>query len=283
MIVGIVSALALSGVDLCPDDFSAKIEYQKQANSVTLDCYNAANTLYTDVCLAARAGAQCCIGNTDGEGSHCTTASEANCGGQSVWCDLSTPRDLGDGEVLAIVLGSVAVGLSLFGIMVSSEFRKMLVGLLYIFYLVTIIVAAALLLDEHFETPYKFQTDQDVDFRLDFVGIVLTVVGAAHLVIGTLEYVVSGSLKPRYVDGDETHLGNIVSDILIGVSFVLGIVVVASEKDELGYYPEDNDHCTKVDSGFYYCGTLYGVAAAGLVLSVLGNLFCIFNRFVGDN
>lgn len=286
MLVGIVSALALSGVDLCPDDFSAEIFYEKTTANVEIMCKNSANTMYTDVCLAARTGAQCCSDSSGVVTSDCSAAvaDKAACDaltGTNTWCDLSTAGKLTDGEILAIVLGSVVIGLVLFGIVVSDDYRKMGIGFLYVCYGVAIIIAATLLLDEHFATPYKFQTDQDVNFRLDFSGVVLTVVGAAHLVLGGIES--AGSLSTRYVDNGETRLGNIISDILIAVSFALGIAVLSLSKETIGYSPETNDDCTKIDGGFYYCGSVYGVAAAGLVTSLIGNLFCIFNRVVDNN
>lgn len=292
MISVVLGSLLLSA-NVCPEKYSDKVELVKGYSenggetypTKTLSCGSLESERTVDsaeygfieeICLAAHSGAQCCSFTTDV--STCIGYLKSDCPAASTWCEVDVARSLSDEEIAAIVIGSIAaVGLAVAVLMNSG----MGIMLLYIAYYIPLIVGFFLLYDPDLLTVYAPETQADANFRVVAVSTIVIVIAGLHLILGGVEagsksaMSVWEALRERY-----RVPVNIIADVLIAVSLVLASVGAGlGSADEPGLFPEDNNTCHRVARALYYCPMHgYGLAAASLWFSVVGNLFCIFGR-----
>jgi hypothetical protein len=292
MISVVLGSLLLSA-NVCPEKYSDEVELSKLYTEINGETYptkklscgslesdrNAAPPEYgyiEETCLAAHSGAQCCKFET--KESTCIGYLKSDCPTDSTWCEVDVARSLSDEEIAAIVIGSIAaVGLAV-AVLMNSGIGIML---LYIAYYIPLIVGFFLLYDPDLLTVYAPETQADANFRVVAVSTIVIVIAGLHLILGGLEagsksdMSLSEAIRARY-----RVPVNIVADVLIAVSLVLASVGAGlGSADEPGLFPEDNNTCHRVARALYYCPMHgYGLAAASLWFSVVGNLFCIFGR-----
>lgn len=301
----VVLAASALGFIPCPEKFSDQSFSRKTEKFSALNCANELdNTLLVDQFLAARSGAQCCWKSSLADGSYetgtqgfsdtsfCVPASEEYCGSAdhvkafcAAYDDQCTngeatleytaldTAELSGNQIAGIVIGSILLFVALAYV---SRDKKRGIALLYILYYIPIIIGLALLYDSNFGTPYKLGSDADSIFRVQAAGVIVIVIAGAHLILGGSD----GIKRERYFKDDNLQLSNTIADLSIIASLVLAIVAVAHPADkDLGLFPREDDQCYRGAEYLYFCGASgFPLAVAALILSAVGNLFCIYGR-----
>lgn len=226
----------------------------------------------------------------------CFSSKEDNCGPSIViaeggdafpvvWCPLTEPRALSRTETAGIVVGSVAGFLLL-----AYAFFKPESGVpaLYVAYYIPIIVAAVLLMDSGFETPFVAGSDADARFRIQVAGVTVVAVAGAHLVLGGLE--AWSKTDEKWYARWRSEAGftgrnvvNIIADAAVAVSLGFGAQVIANPGTGQFEQLLAADDCIEAETDLWYCGEMaYTYAWVALIVAAAGNLFCIGGRFMGD-
>jgi len=246
-------------------------------------------------CHVSSPGVQCCEKNTNDEESNCHDKSENNCDTvedvnqnptPAVWCTFTKARALSRTETAGIVVGSVAG----FLLLVYAFFKpKSGVPALYVAYYIPIIVAAVLLMDPDFATPFVLGSDADARFRIQVAGVTVIVIASAHLVLGGLE--ARSKTDEKWYARWRSEAGftgrnvvNIVADAAVAVSLGFGAQVTAHPGTGRLEQHLAADDCIEAGSDLWYCGeTAYTYAWVALIVAAAGNLFCIAGRFMDSD